>query len=143
MSLFDAQALVDAPVNTILDEGRYSGKLLKAKPVTSGTGTPGIELEAEVTVGPIQKNQADPAGRHAFGSIWKSQDPSKQKAFFSQVHALADAFHIDLAQFVGMPAEEFTAMFLESIVGKDFGFVIVHEKYNGKNRAKIDGFFPL
>lgn len=144
MSLFDSSALASAPVRTILNPGKYHCRINKAVQILSNQKqTPGIEFEFEVVIGPIQENNSDPSGRKVFGSIYSSKDPEKRGPFYSRIHALADAVDFDLTAYAGMSSEEFTPLFLGTLLQKELVVTVGNEEYNGKVRETINGFSHL
>jgi len=141
MGLFDADALSSAPVRSVLNPGKYQCRCVKAVEIVSkNKGTPGIDLQFVVITGQIQENNSDPANHNIFGQIYSSVDPSKRGTFYSKMHALADAADIDLAQYAGMSSEEFTPMFLDSLVNTVIVVDVDNETYNGNLKETIKGF---
>ncbi len=144
MGLFDADALSKAPVRSVLNPGKYQCRVLKAvEMVSKNKGTPGIDLQFVVIQGQIQENNSDPANHNIFGQIYSSNDPDKRGPFYSRMHALADSADIDLTQFAGMDADEFTPMFLDMLVGRDIVVSIDNETYMGNLKETIKGFSKL
>ena len=141
MGLFDASALANAPVRSVLNPGKYSARILSAKEILSSKkNTPGLEIELVVTNGPTQESGSEPINHHSFATLYSSNDPTKRGPFFSRVHGLADAAGIDLASFEGMPAEEFTPVFLETLINRDVVMVIANELYEGNPKEVVKGF---
>jgi len=141
MGLFDAESLSSAPVRSVLNPGKYQCRIVKAvEMVSKNKGTPGIDLQFVVVVGPVQENNSDPANHNIFGQIYSSNDPSKRGTFYSKMHSLADAADIDLAQYVGMSSEEFTPMFLDSLINCVIVVDVDNETYNGNLKETIKSF---
>lgn len=141
MGLFDASALANAPVRSVLNPGKYTARIVKAAEILSAKkGTPGLDIELIVTNGPTQESGSEPINHHIFTQIYSSTDPTKRGPFFSRVHALADAANIDLATFEGMSAEEFTPMFLETLLNRDVIVVISNEEYQGNPKEVVKTF---
>lgn len=62
MPIISTIGLGSAPINDLLDKGRYLVNIVSAEPVTSlRKGTPGIKLEFVVLQGPIQATGVDPS----------------------------------------------------------------------------------
>lgn len=144
MSMFSAKALRDAPVTQTLEPGRYQARIVKAsRTVSARTGTPGIEFEYQVTVGPIQSTGADPRNRHVFDTLWASKDPDKLGPFLQRIKKLAIATNFDLNSASGLSDDQFEEALLTHLLQKELVIKIGNEEYNGNLREKVLDFYPL
>jgi hypothetical protein len=144
MSVFSAKALRDAPVTQTLEPGRYQARIVKVNRTASArTGTPGIEFEYQVTVGPIQSNGSDPRNRHVFDTLWASQDIDKLGPFLQRMKKLAIATNFDLNSDVGGTDDQFEEVFLAHLLQKELVIKIGNEEYNGNLRERVIDFYPL
>lgn len=144
MSLFDADALSSAPVRSVLNPGKYQVRILKAlEMVSKNKGTPGLDFQFVVTAGPVQDNGNACENHNIFAQLYSSLDPTKRGTFYSKLHALANAALIDLEQFSGLDADEFTPMFLEMLLNRDIVVTIDNETYQGNLKEVVKSFSAL
>jgi hypothetical protein len=144
MALFNAKALKDAPVTQTLEPGRYQVRIVKAaRTASKRTSTPGIELEFQVVLGPIQSNGADPRNRHIFDTIWASTDPEKMGPFLAKIKKLAICTNFDLSQAESMTDDQFEEALLDHLLQKELIVKIKNEEYNGNLQERVQDFAPL
>jgi len=142
--MFSAKALRDAPVTQTLEPGRYQARIVKVnRTASTRTGTPGIEFEFQIVMGPLQSNGADPRNRHVFDTIWASKDPSKIGPFLQRIKKLAIATNFDLDGAAAMSDDQFEEALLAHLMQKELVIKLGNEEYNGNLREKVLDFYPL
>lgn len=96
MPIISTIGLGSAPINDLLDKGRYLVNIVSAEPVTSlRKGTPGIKLEFVVLQGPIQATGVDPVGRHVFWTLWLPQSGAGNTLGLTRLAQLCTALGLE------------------------------------------------
>lgn len=131
MAKFSAAGLSTAPVNTVLEEGPYSARIVKLESIVSAQKkTPGLHIEVVMLAGPVQANGSMPAGRHAFGDIWIAPSGEGRDIGLRKLAKLCRACDI----------EQTDELDLEQFLNKELVVRIKHRSYNGETREEIADF---
>lgn len=130
--LFDPERVRNAPLSSVVDEGEYGVKIVKAGIGRSKQkGTPSLDIEASIEYGNPQIDGRNVEGKHLFYKIYfadGNRDISERA-----VKVLCQATGVE----IGTDEE-----IVEALPGRECIFVVKHREYNGEKQEEVKAVKP-
>lgn len=129
MPIFNVEAVKNAPINSVVDEGWYLVKVEKASiGASKQKGTPSIDLEYIIEAGPAQVDGRMIEGKHLFQHIYFGANTEVSERAVKQLCKAAG---------VEIESED---QILADLPGRSLKVQIKHREYQGEPQEEVRGY---